>query len=233
MEKLPHWIVTDRFPAKYDLESATVIEQTAKVYGKVNELIDSYNEFVDRINSHIESFEKEQATDWGLYKTAMRQEFQDFIDTVDLKVQEVTNYMRDNLRESCKGLLDEISADAQEALTSIKSIRDNVNDALQSQNNSISNFSSILAGAIKKMDDKHAEQDGKVDEAVAYLMTNLTEVIETTVLDMLNNGQITIGIDYDSDTEEISLHARNVERATDLFIEYDEENEEVFIKEGE
>lgn len=233
MDKLPHWVVTDMFPARFDLESATAIEQTAKVYGKMNELIDSYNKWIDSLNKHIENFENGQLSEYELYKTAMRQEFQDFIDTIDLKVQDLTNYMRDNLRESCQGLLDELSADAREALESIINIRDNVEGVIETQNRTIDNQSSILAVAIKRMDEKHTEQDTKIDDAVNYMKNNLTETIETTVSNMIENGEIVIGLIYNEAEKELSLSARNIKYDTDLTLTYDAETKSILIKEGE
>ena len=87
MKRLPHWCITDTFPALYDTESATVIEMSAKVYGAMNELIDDYNAFVDRINEEIEAFETSSEKNYELFTVSMRQEFQDFIDTIELKVK--------------------------------------------------------------------------------------------------------------------------------------------------
>ena len=104
MKRLPKWCITDKFPALYDTESATAIEQTAKLYGAISELIDEYNNWVDKINAQIEAFENAMEKDYEVFKVAMRQEFQDFIDIVDLKMQaqdkdiaDAINYMKTNL----------------------------------------------------------------------------------------------------------------------------------------
>lgn len=107
MNRLPHWSITDKFPAFFDTESATAIEQTAKLYGAMNTLIDSYNEWVDKINAEIEEFEN--STDKNIEKFAMglRQEFQDFIDVIELKIasqdkeiEDAVKYMKDNLNDT-------------------------------------------------------------------------------------------------------------------------------------
>ena len=51
---LPHWVLTDLQPAFYDLESVTSVEETARLYAKMQELITLYNEFTDRINKSSE-----------------------------------------------------------------------------------------------------------------------------------------------------------------------------------
>lgn len=54
IKHMPNWCVTDKQPAFYDTESATAIEQTARVYGKMEELIDSYNTLETETHEHIE-----------------------------------------------------------------------------------------------------------------------------------------------------------------------------------
>ena len=39
IKRLPDWVVTDTQKAFYDLESSTAIEQTARLYGKMQELV--------------------------------------------------------------------------------------------------------------------------------------------------------------------------------------------------
>ena len=56
---LPHWVLTDKFPSVYDRESVTAISMVAKLYGKMEELIADYNEFVDGVNHAIAEFENE------------------------------------------------------------------------------------------------------------------------------------------------------------------------------
>ena len=87
MQKLPKWVLTGRRPAFYDTESATALEQTAKVYGAMQELIDEYNTFVDEMNAKFEELETETGANIDEFKIAMSQQFQDFIDVVELKLQ--------------------------------------------------------------------------------------------------------------------------------------------------
>jgi len=91
MQLLPHWRLTDPHPAFYDTESGSAIEQTAKVYAAMNELIKEYNAFVDSINTKITEYTAAEADDKELWRKSIRQEFQDFIDIVDLKVREIDN----------------------------------------------------------------------------------------------------------------------------------------------
>lgn len=91
INKLPAWCIINKFPAFYDVESATAIEQTARVYGKMNELVDSYNGFAETLTNTINGFIGETEGEYETFKIAIRQEFQDFINTVDLKVIGIQN----------------------------------------------------------------------------------------------------------------------------------------------
>lgn len=116
MYKLPKWILTDPTPALYDAENGTVIEQTAKIYKAFNELVDEYNNYVENLNKHIDEFETGLVKDQEAFKVGIRQEYQDFINTVDLKIQsqdaviaDAVNYMKTNLHNSIKALLTSMS----------------------------------------------------------------------------------------------------------------------------
>lgn len=86
MINLPKWRLTHPFPAFYDSESGSAIEQTAKVYGAMQELIEDYNAFTESIEKQINEFTAETKEDQETFRTSLRQEFQDFIDTVELKL---------------------------------------------------------------------------------------------------------------------------------------------------
>lgn len=116
MYKLPKWILADPTPALYDAENGTVIEQTAKVYKAFNELVDEYNTYVENLNKHIEEFENTLVKDQEAFKVGIRQEYQDFINTVDLKIQsqdaviaDAVQYMKTNLNNSIRSLLNDMS----------------------------------------------------------------------------------------------------------------------------
>ena len=53
---LPPWIETGVQPAFYDKESGTVLQQTARMYAKVNELVESVNHQNETIDDYINQF---------------------------------------------------------------------------------------------------------------------------------------------------------------------------------
>lgn len=89
MFKLPFWRLTSKHPAFYDTESGTAIEQTAKLYGAMRDLIDAYNKFVEETNNAMEAHGEATSKEHEEFEMAIRQEFQDFIDTVELRLNGV------------------------------------------------------------------------------------------------------------------------------------------------
>lgn len=54
MQKLPNWFLVNHNPSFHDCESQTAIEQTARIYGAMNDLIEETNEHTEMINKKIE-----------------------------------------------------------------------------------------------------------------------------------------------------------------------------------
>ena len=88
MKKLPNWFLTNPRPANYDSESLTVIEQTARLYAAMNELIEEYNETISALTKRLEEYESGLTEEMTTFAVGLRQEFQDFIDIAELKFLE-------------------------------------------------------------------------------------------------------------------------------------------------
>ena len=104
---LPPWVETGLQPAFYDKESGTVLQQVARMYAKVNELIASYNSFTDNITNQQNDFEKriDDTVDEYIEKFIALKDFVDnYFDNLD--VQEEINNKLDAMVEA--GTLQEI-----------------------------------------------------------------------------------------------------------------------------
>lgn len=88
IKRLPHWVLIDKFPAFYESESLTSIEQTARLYSKMNEMIESYNKYVTEINETIESFENETNADLKKFIEHISCLTSAYIRSVDLKLSQ-------------------------------------------------------------------------------------------------------------------------------------------------
>lgn len=108
MPLLPHWCVVNPMPAIYDTESATAIEQTAKLYKAVQEMINSYNEFVNEVNPVIEEYFNSVNQNIEEFEQRITKICHDYIKTMDMKIShqdkvinEAVTYMKDNLVKNC------------------------------------------------------------------------------------------------------------------------------------
>lgn len=121
MKLLTKWLLTKTLPAYHDRESGTVLEQTHKLYNSMNELINEYNEFVEDTNTKLLEFFNKYNEDIELFSTSFRQEFQDFIDIVDIKLVDLQNKI-DNVQDidlspiqsQIDGILNELNTFRQE-----------------------------------------------------------------------------------------------------------------------
>ena len=89
---LPPWVETNLQPAFYDLESGTCLQQTARMYDKVNQLVRSVNEQNETIADYIQQF------------IDLKDFVEDYFDNLD--VQEEINNKLDAMVEA--GTLQEI-----------------------------------------------------------------------------------------------------------------------------
>lgn len=94
VEFLPPWIETGLQPAFYDKESGTALQQTARMYSRVNMLIRMFNRLSSNTKEIIEGF------------TDQMTEFEEYFDNLD--VQEEINKKLDDLANS--GELGELMA---------------------------------------------------------------------------------------------------------------------------
>lgn len=104
LKHLPHWVLTDPQPAFYDCESATAVQQTAKIYAKIQELTTIYNDFVRDVNRYITEFEDGIIKDFNCFQNCIIKTMNDYIESIDTKIelqdnkiQEAVDYMKENL----------------------------------------------------------------------------------------------------------------------------------------
>lgn len=82
--------------------------------------------------------------------------------------------------------------------------------------NDFNDFKELIEGEvddfIETVNGKIAEQDGKIDNAIDYMKTNLLSTVTTLFNEYLNNGDIlvSLGERYDSDTEALTLYVEAI-----------------------
>ena len=135
VELLKKWNLRNTSPAFNDLESATTIEMVAKLHGKMNELIESYNSFVENVNKIVEDFKTSTTKDLKEFEVSLRQEFQDFIDVINLKIlsqdqliEEAVNYMKNNIETTTNNIVNKAITDGRIIVnTSYDELTENLN----------------------------------------------------------------------------------------------------------
>lgn len=83
---LPNWVLTNLQSAFYDSESGTVLQQISRIYPKIEELINIYNDFVCEVNRYIEEFEDGIIKDFECFKNCIIKTVNDYIETIDTKI---------------------------------------------------------------------------------------------------------------------------------------------------
>ena len=112
---LPYWVLTDLQPAFYDSESGTVLQQMSRVYAKLQEILDGYNNFVSEVNTYITEFEDGIINDFECFKNCIIKTMEDYIESIDMRlnvqdtriseaienqdnvIENAINYMKDNI----------------------------------------------------------------------------------------------------------------------------------------
>lgn len=120
IKPLPNWCLTGTRPAFYDTESADTIEQTAKLYGVIQELVNDYNKYVDEINKTINDFITGITKDQEEFKNSINKIMHDYIAMIDekiklqdLKIDETIDFMKTNLSSSITSLLTEMKTNGE------------------------------------------------------------------------------------------------------------------------
>lgn len=100
IDVLPPWVETGLQPAFYDLESGTVLQQTARMYAKVQELTTAYNTFTENVTDEINTFEhnvNETVAEYIEKFETLYNYVHDYFDNLD--VQEEINNKLDEMVE--------------------------------------------------------------------------------------------------------------------------------------
>lgn len=150
---LPNWVLTNRQPAFYDTESASALQQTAKIYGKMQELLVDYDKFIAEINEYIKFYQESTDRDLAMFKYKIEKKIYDFTQALeikyteqDLEIDKAIQYMKDNLVETIKNLNDNGELDSM-----IVNAISNVQENLQFQIMSLASGSPLVASSTSEM----------------------------------------------------------------------------------
>lgn len=100
---LPHWVLTDEHVAFYDTESLTAIKMVARMYAKMQELVNDYNHFTQELDRELKDFECGIRCDFSEFKDNINK----IVEEQNQNIEDAINYMKDNLIETCTNLFQE------------------------------------------------------------------------------------------------------------------------------
>ena len=150
---LPPWVETNMQPAFYDKESGSCLQQTARMYAKVNQLVRIANEQWETIQDYINQFI----------------ELKDFVDDYfdNLDVQQEINNKLDAMAQD--GSLQELLA------VQLEGIEDELNTKLtqfeNQTNTAITNINTKVDSAVSGMPIPVSDTSGMTDQSKIYLNT--------------------------------------------------------------
>ena len=104
-----HAMVHTGIPSFSDLESVTTIEVLQRLTEKQNEIVDAYNKLEVNLTKLVNDYKDGIEADFTVFTTEMRQEFQDFIDVVNLKVMGMQNEIDTSIRNISENLATELT----------------------------------------------------------------------------------------------------------------------------
>ena len=112
---LPPWAITNKFPAFYDIDSSTAIEQTGKIYGAMRDLQLDYNKFAIEINDSVNNFMNSVNKDQDEFIKSINKLVHDYIIMLDnkiklqdLEIKRAVDFMKTNLIKSIENTLNEM-----------------------------------------------------------------------------------------------------------------------------
>lgn len=114
IKPLPSWALINRFSSFYEGESLTAVEQTARVYAKMQELIESYNKYIEQVNTELMELEKSTDKDLNCAIKTLINLTDSYISTVDLKLIRMSRTLDENYVAFTDNVLQTISNMVQE-----------------------------------------------------------------------------------------------------------------------
>ena len=161
IKHLPHWVLTDLQPAFYDVESGTTLQQTARMYAKIQDLIDIYNEFVTKINRYITDFENGIIEDFECFKNCIIKTMNDYIETIDMKINIQDTTIADSIERQDQAIENKFNEQDQNIENAINYMKDNI----------VATTTNIINQAIANGDLNVGFEYNPSDEALDFIVT--------------------------------------------------------------
>ena len=183
MYLLPKWVLPNKHPAFYDAESHTAIEQTAKVYGAMNDLVKEYNGFVDSINDKISKFISGAEGDRETFEISLRQEFQDFIDVIELKVSIMEDFANKKIEANVEEFNKSLNSLLKDYNLYVEDVTNLFDEHRELVNQDIESFKQTINTSFTNLEIRFEDLRASVQE---NLLTTISDVVQ----EMRDSGEL-------------------------------------------
>lgn len=172
--KLNDWCLTGTKPAFYDTESATAIEQTAKLYGAVKTLIDETEKAINSLNETVELYKTGVINDFECFKDEITKIAHDYIETIDLKIahqdrviEENITYIKENLASEVERVVNDMKESGE--------LADVIGDSLDGLTTSVNELNSKVTALENDNIINKSKIEGLENQTIQFLYNEQTE----------------------------------------------------------
>lgn len=123
---LPHWVLTNYQSAFYDSESGTVLQAMARIYPKIEELINDYNNYVKQIDNIINDFQSGMIDDFECFKNCIIKTMTDYIQSIDTKMSVQDTVIADKFNQIDTTIDDKFTEQDNKIETAIEYMKNNI-----------------------------------------------------------------------------------------------------------
>lgn len=170
---LPKWNLRNNAPSFYSTDAVTMLELAARLHASMNKLIDDYNERSEALEARLTEFETGAREDMETHETSIRQEFQDFIDIVNLKVLDVEQAI-ENLSDQIANISSEKIK--EEVMTEITPMFEEINNNFQMLVGEVNAEFTFFAQSIDNRLNEYYTKE-QIDTMFGFELDNVMELI--------------------------------------------------------
>ena len=158
---LPYWVLTDLQPAFYDSESGTVLQQTSRMYAKLQEALKEFNDYAKQVNTYITEFENGIISDFECFKNCIIKTMNDYIESIDMKVNIQDTRISEAIENQNKLISDKFDEQDEAIQNAIEYMKDNI----------IQTATNIINQAIENGDLNVGFQYNPSNESLNFIVT--------------------------------------------------------------
>ena len=189
IKPLPSWAIINRFPGFYEGESLTAIEQTARVYVKMNELIDGYNKYIEQVNAELMELETQTDKDLNCAVKTIINLTDSYINMVDLKLSNLDRKLADNYSDftanvvrTITGMVEQMRESGEldaSLLDAVANLNDRFTSIQEQWESKLAELNATFQNQVKLLNEGYSEVQSSLDEDYKQTKSDLAEDYKT------------------------------------------------------